>query len=288
MTGKPDAVAGTLFVVATPIGNLEDITLRALRILRQATLIAAEDTRHTRGLLTHYGIATPTTSFHEHNEREKTKTLLDRLSRGDDVALVSDAGTPGISDPGFRLIQAALAANIRVEPIPGATALIAALTASGLPTDAFTFVGFAPARDAQKRLWLKGLARETRTVVLYEAPHRVVATLEAIEEVLGDRWIVIARELTKVHEEFRRGWVSELRTRNLKPLGEFTILVSAQTRAEAFPAGVPEDGAVWTQFCHMTENDGLSRRDAISTLADRYGVSQKVVYQAIERGKNSG
>src|SRR5919108_741811 len=192
---------GTLYVVATPIGNLEDVTLRALRVLREVSVIAAEDTRRTARLLQHYSISTPTTSLHEHNERTKTPGLIDRLRNGESVALVSDAGTPVISDPGARLVAAAHAAGVRVEPVPGPSAALAALSASGLSGDAFTFVGFPPARAEARRNWLRELAHETRPLVLYEAPHRIRDTLEDMFSIWGDRTIALGRELTKVHEE---------------------------------------------------------------------------------------
>ena len=201
-------MAGVLYIVATPIGNLEDITLRALRVLKEVDLIAAEDTRHTRHLLDHYGIKTALTSYHEHNERAKAQNLVERLLRGDNIALVSDAGTPAISDPGYRLVVAALPAGIQVTPIPGAAALAAVISASGLPSDRFVFEGFLPAKKQEKKKKLQKLQSEVRTLIFYEAPHRLKESLQDLLQVFGDREIVVAREVTKMHEEFLRGTIS--------------------------------------------------------------------------------
>src|SRR5215467_9170488 len=201
---------GTLFVVATPIGNLEDITARALRILREVALIAAEDTRRTSHLLSRYSIDTPTTSLHQHNERQKAATLIDRLKRGESIALVSDAGTPVVSDPGQYLIRTAIDAGVRVEPIPGPSAVMAALAASGLDSDTFSFLGFPPIRAKDRTEWFDRLRRSQGTVVFFEAPHRIRSTLEALLARIGDRPAVICRELTKIHETLVRGPISDL------------------------------------------------------------------------------
>ena len=223
---------GALYVVATPIGNLEDITLRALRILKEVDLIAAEDTRHTGLLLKHFGIETPLTSYFQGNELKKKEYILSRLKEGHPVALVSDAGTPGISDPGFRLIQAAIQNQIPVVPIPGPSAVIAALSVSGLPTDAFLFKGFLPHKSKKRRDLLSELEGARETLIFYESPHRITETLQDVFDILGDREIVLTRELTKVYEEIRRGRVSEIRNqigeRKLK--GEITLLISGKTR----------------------------------------------------------
>jgi 16S rRNA (cytidine1402-2'-O)-methyltransferase len=220
-------MAGVLYIVSTPIGNLEDISLRALRVLKEAAIIAAEDTRHTKTLLSHYGIGTPLTSYHDFNKEEKTPVLIARLKDGHDVALVSDAGTPAISDPGYYLTTQALVAGIQVVPIPGPSALLAALAASGLPTDAFVFEGFLPRKPGPRRRLLESLRDESRTVILFESPHRLRASLEAIRDTLGGRRIVLARELTKMHEEFLRGTAEELlaalKARSLK--GEITLVL---------------------------------------------------------------
>jgi len=223
---------GTLYVVSTPIGNREDITLRALRILKEADLIAAEDTRHTGLLLRHFGIQTPLTSYFEGNELRKKEFILSKLKQGHSIALVSDAGTPGISDPGFRLIQTAIENQISIVPIPGPSALIAAPSVSGLPTDAFLFKGFFPHKSKKRKDVLKQLEEVRETLILYESPHRISETLNDIFETLGDREMVLTRELTKVYEEVLRGKVSEIKkqigARNLK--GEITLVISGKTR----------------------------------------------------------
>jgi 16S rRNA (cytidine1402-2'-O)-methyltransferase len=223
---------GTLYIVSTPIGNREDITLRALRILKEVDLIAAEDTRHTGLLLRHFGIQTPLTSYFEGNESRKKEFILSKLKQGERVALVSDAGTPGISDPGFRLIQIAAENRIAVVPVPGPSAVIAALSVSGLPTDAFLFKGFLPHKSKKREDWLKQLEGVRETLIFYESPHRISETLNDIFEILGDREMVLTRELTKIYEEVLRGKVSEIQTqigeRRLK--GEITLVISGKTR----------------------------------------------------------
>src|SRR5713101_2514268 len=201
---------GTLFVVATPIGNLEDITARALRVLREVTLIAAEDTRRTAHLLARYAITTPTTSLHEHNEHQKASTLVARLERGENIALVSDAGTPTISDPGQRLIQDAISAGIRIEPVPGPSAVIAALAICGFPSDSFYFMGFPPNKSKDRILWFERARTVAGTIVFYEAPHRIRETLEQFQRAIGDCEVVICRELTKAHESLVRGHISQI------------------------------------------------------------------------------
>lgn len=227
-SSPPPLLPGTLYLVATPIGNLEDITLRALRTLKECDLIAAEDTRRTGQLLAHFGISKPMFSYFQHNEARRTVEIVERLRRGEKVALVTDAGSPGISDPGERIVEAALAAGLRVEPVPGAAALIAALTASGLSTEEFHFVGFLPHKSGQRRKALERLKDVPGTLVLYESPYRVQRLLEELAEVFGDRNVVLARELTKKFEEFIRGKPAEiierLRQRTIK--GEFVVLIS--------------------------------------------------------------
>ena len=215
---------GTLYLVGTPLGNLEDITLRALRILKEADLIAAEDTRRTRKLLSHYQLHTSLTSYHEYNKKQKGPLLIKSLLKGKDVALVSNSGMPGISDPGYHLIQLVLANNIKIVPIPGPTALITGLAASGLPTDSFLFLGFLSSKEGRRKRELQELKEEKRTILIYESPHRILKTLENIREVLGDRPAVIARELTKKFEEITRGRISEL-LKEVKPKGEITLLI---------------------------------------------------------------
>ena len=228
---------GVLYIVSTPIGNLEDVTQRALRVLGEVDLIACEDTRHTRKLLTHFGINTPTVSYHDHNERERAEELLRRLQEGSDIAIVSDAGTPGINDPGFRLVRAAIDNDVSVVPVPGPSALIAALVSSGLATDEFFFGGFLPAKSNARRARLTELRSLPATLIFYEAPHRIVAALRDAYDILGSRNAVVARELTKLHEEIARGQLSDLVTRfanNEKTRGEIVLLIDR--------AGVSEEG----------------------------------------------
>lgn len=270
-------MSGVLYVVATPIGNLEDITLRALRVLREADLIACEDTRQTRKLLDHYGIQKPTVSYHEHNEAARAAELLEKLRAGQKIALVSDAGTPLVSDPGYRLVSQAASGGLRVESIPGPSAAIAALAASGLPTDAFHFAGFLPPRSAQRRKALLKLKDLPATLVFYEAPHRVVETLTDIEETLGERPVVLARELTKLHEELLRGTPSELRQARIPLRGEFTILVGRATGPAPGENEIPVREAVEAHI-----RSGLSRMDAMKAVARERGLSKRDVYREME------
>jgi 16S rRNA (cytidine1402-2'-O)-methyltransferase len=278
---------GTLFIVSTPIGNLEDVTHRALRVLREVSLIAAEDTRRTAKLLTHFDIRTPTISYHEHNERERLPALLERLALGERVALVSDAGTPGVSDPGYRLVKAAIEAGTRVEAVPGASAILTALVVSGLPTNAFTFAGFPPSKASARDRWLAALAGRPETLVIFEAPHRVRETLQAVLRILGDRPAAACRELTKLHEELVRAPVSALLRSLPGPRGEFTLVIGPPAEADAAPPAPPDDDALYAEFCRLTESDGLRRREALSRLAERHSLSSRDVYAAIERAKRA-
>ena len=276
---------GTLHVVATPIGNLEDITYRAVRTLGEADLIAAEDTRRTAKLLAHYGISTRCTSFHEHNEARKSGALIGRLERGERVALVSDAGTPLISDPGRRLVRAALDAGLRVEAIPGPSAILTALVASGLATDSFTFAGFPPNRSTARKKWFARLEGEARPIVFFEAPHRIRASLTDLQLSLGDRTIAICREMTKLHEDYVMCPISEaLKTALGRPRGEYTLIVAPSEPRRA-PSGLPAGSTLVTEFGQLTDNDGLGRREAVRTLATRYGVSGRAVYGALEAAR---
>ena len=276
---------GTLYVVATPIGNLEDVTLRALRILREVSLIAAEDTRRTARLLQHYSISTRTTSLHEHNERTKTPALIARLAGGESIALVSDAGTPVVSDPGTHFVAAAHAAGIRVEPVPGASAIVASLSASGLLRGEFVFAGFPPSRSNARKLWFVALATERRTIVLFEAPHRIRATLQVMYASLGDRIIAIARELTKAHEELVVGPISYFTPERLQERGEFTVVISgASSQLSLEP--VLESKLVAAEFGALTENDGMSRRQALKALATKYGIPSRDVFDMLEDFKH--
>jgi 16S rRNA (cytidine1402-2'-O)-methyltransferase len=266
---------GQLFIVPTPIGNLEDITLRALRVLKEVDLIAAEDTRHTQHLLNHYGISTSLTSYHEHNEREKAQTLVDRIKNGANIALVSDAGTPAIADPGFRLVAAAIAAGVQIVPLPGAAALATVLSASGLPTDRFLFEGFLPAKKAERRAKLQALHEQTATLIFYEAPHRLLDTLNDIQQLLGDRRLVVAREVSKVHEEFLRGAVSgivdQLADRDVK--GEITLVVHGATG----DARVSEE-RLRTEIRRLT-NEHVGVKEIAELLGERYGLAKRDVYR---------
>ena len=270
----------TLFVVSTPIGNLEDITLRALRTLREVAVIAAEDTRRTGHLLQHYQIATPMVSLHEHNERNKTAALLSRLRAGEPVALVSDAGTPIVSDPGFHLVREAVAGGIPVESVPGPSAVTAALAVSGLPVGRFTFVGFPPARSGQRSSWFAALKDQASTIVLFEAPHRIRPMLEDLRTHLGERFVVLARELTKIHETISRGWVSDLLAGGIDERGEYVVLVSDQVREVQATAEPVSDESLKTEFCLLTNNRAISARDAVAALADRHHISKQRVYKA--------
>lgn len=281
-------MTGTLFLVSTPIGNLEDITVRALRVLREVALIAAEDTRRTAKLLHHYQIGTPTTSFHAHNERGKAPALLEKLEAGSSLALVSDAGTPILSDPGQDLVRLAAARGIRVEALPGASAILTAIAASGMGADGFSFVGFPPPRSHARKQWFAALAAEPRPIVLFEAPHRLERALDDAVEVMGEgRPMVVGRELTKIHEEQVRGTIGSAREhfRVHKPRGEFTLVIGP---AE-LPAGTADDGPldereVWDEFCRLTDS-GSDRRAAISAIAKATGRSSREIYALVERGK---
>lgn len=281
-------MSGTLYVVATPIGNLEDITLRALRVLREVAVIAAEDTRRTGKLLAHFGIPTSTISFHAHNARNRVPPLIARLQKGDSIAVVSDAGTPGISDPGFELVQACVAAGIPVDPIPGASAAVTALVASGFPGSPATFRGFPPNKGNARKRWLVDVTKDSSTVVLFESPHRIASLLDELAIISGDRPIMLGRELTKVHQELLRGLPGEVRSRLTELRGEFTlVLAPREITPKATTCPVPDE-RVGSEFCQLTEICGLGRREAISTLAKRHGRSAKDVYAAVEAFKKSG
>jgi len=268
---------GTLYVVATPIGNLEDITYRAVRILGEVDVIACEDTRQTRKLLDHYGIRKPTISYHEHNEAERAAELAARLGAGESIALVSDAGMPVVSDPGYRLVRAAIGLGVRVEIIPGPSAVLAALAGSGLPSEAFYFGGFLPSKPGQRAKTLEALAGERATLIFYEAPHRIIETLEAVEEVLGARPVVVARELTKLHEEFLRGDVASVRAQLMERgdvKGEITLLIGRS--ATPPQSNTPVETAV-----QMLEEAGVARMDAIKQVARERGLSKRDVYDRL-------
>jgi len=271
----------SLYVVATPIGNLEDISLRALRVLREVTLIAAEDTRTTRRLLNACDIKTPLTSYYEHNKLAKLETILAALEQGD-VALVSEAGMPGISDPGYELIAEAGRRGVPVVPVPGASAAVTALAVSGLPTDRFTFAGFLPGRAAARRKALEELAGEPGTLVLYEAPHRVAATLDDILTVLGDRRIAVGRELTKLHEEVFRGTVSEAKRHFGAPRGEFTLVIEGRGNRER-PVVTADIG----EQLQRLKREGATAKEAVAAVAGATGLPRKELYKTwLKLGKS--
>jgi 16S rRNA (cytidine1402-2'-O)-methyltransferase len=274
-------MAGILYVVATPIGNLEDVTLRALRVLREVAVIAAEDTRRTARLLQHYSISTPTTSLHEHNERARTPALVARLLAGESIALVSDAGTPLISDPGRHLVTAAHAAAVRVEPVPGPTAAMAVLSASGLPTDEVLFVGFPPARAKAREKWLSRLAVEPRTLVVYEAPHRIRATLSDMAKSFGERPICLAREVTKAHESLAVRPISAFNDDPPPEIGEFTIVVAPADPGETGVGDATLEGMARPIFDELTKTGKLSTRAAAKEVARRLGLTPNQVYSIL-------
>lgn len=273
-----------LFLVSTPIGNLEDITLRALSVLKSVDLIACEDTRHTRRLLDHFGISKPTISYHEHNEQARAEELVQRLAGGESIAIVTDAGTPGISDPAYRIVLAAIERGIAVVPIPGAVALVAGLVASGLPTDSFLFAGFLPVKKMARQSKLKELKAERATLVFYEAPHRIRETLADALEVLGDRQVSLARELTKLHEQFIRGKLSELVAHfdAHQPRGEMTLVIAGSGN-DNLPT--VEAGSISEQVERLML-DGLSRNDAIRQAAKSRGLTKRDAYQRMLEEKS--
>ena len=275
---------GALYVVSTPIGNLDDITVRALNTLKSVGLVAAEDTRRTGLLLRHFGIATPTTSLHEHNETRKLPALLRKLSDGVDIALVSDAGTPLVADPGQRLIAGAIEHGIRVVPIPGASAVLAALAVSGYPADEFVFAGFAPSRSKDRKTWLQRLANEPRTVVFFETPHRIKKTLSEMAEILVDRPITLARELTKIHEDVVQATASHAATLQILDRGEFTIVLAPYSKP-VLAEEIVDDAVLSAYFYQMTDSAALSRREALVATADKFGLSPNDVYARLERLK---
>lgn len=263
-----------LYVVATPIGNLEDISLRALRVLREVSLIAAEDTRKTRRLLEKYEIKTPLTSYYEQNKETKLDYLMQKLEEGD-IAIVSEAGVPGISDPGYELVSAAIGRGMQVVPVPGPSAVISALSVSGLPADRFCFIGFLPRKAGERRRFLKALENEPGSIVILEAPHRLAASLRDILEVLGDRRMAVCRELTKLHEEVFRGTLSQAISRFAEPKGEFTLVIEGNKTEEK---GIPN-----TEIERRLEElqvSGVGAKEAVACVASQTGLSKKELYRA--------
>jgi 16S rRNA (cytidine1402-2'-O)-methyltransferase len=273
----PAAQKGVLYIVATPIGNLEDITVRALKILRDVDLIAAEDTRKSGKLLSHYRIKNRLVSYHEHNEKRRTPELVDQLLEGTSIALVSNAGTPCVSDPGYRLVAAAVANKISVVPVPGPSAVMTAMSAAGLPTDSFVFIGFAPKKKGKRMKLLAELAFEPRALIFFESPRRILTFLEEVVSYIGDRPAVLAREMTKLHAEFIRGSVSEiLETLEAKPeiKGECTLLVGGCQKEKAVGRAV-----VKAEITSALEKQKGGLSDIAKTIAQKYGLSKKEVYE---------
>jgi 16S rRNA (cytidine1402-2'-O)-methyltransferase len=283
-------MSGTLFVVATPLGNMEDVTLRALRVLREADLIAAEDTRRTARLLSHYAISTPTISFHQHNARTRLRQLLSRLEEGKSVALVTDAGTPGVSDPGAELVEACVNARITVDAIPGPSAPLAAAVASGFPLIPLTILGFPPRRSKDRKLWFADILTIQHTVTFFESPHRIAASLADASLILVDRPIMLAREMTKRHQEFVRGTASAVLAQIGQPKGEITVVVGPDNTSlvshDQSKASHGLGDAV-ARFGQLTES-GRSRREAMAEAAKAYSLPVRVLYAAVEEAKKSG
>ncbi len=283
--GDDSVTPGTLYLVGTPIGNLEDITLRGLRTLKEADLIACEDTRQTAKLLNHYGIEKPTVSYHEHNELTRAAELIVHLEKGDNIAMVSDAGMPGVSDPGYRLVALAIRHHIRIIPIPGASAFLSALVASGLPTDSFHFGGFLPAKSGARRTALEAIQHSPRTEIFYEAPHRMIEALHDIVELLGpERHVVIAREVTKLHEEFLRGRADELLAlleARGEVRGEITLLIGKAEEASVHPT----TKTIAQRVRHLVHDEKLEEKAALKQAAKEFGLSKSEAYREFQRAK---
>lgn len=285
MHAKTQATAGTLYLVATPIGNLEDITLRALRVLKESDLIACEDTRQTQKLLQHYGIRRRLVSYHEHNELTRAAELVIAMERGARVALVSDAGMPLISDPGHRLVSLCLRHHLPVVPVPGPSAFVTALATSGLAVDEFVFIGFLPSKGGERRRALERLAGDGRTLVFYEAPHRLIETIGEARKILGDRPAAVARELTKLHEEILRGRLSELHARLLAkaPRGEITLLIGPADAATAVAA--PSSISLAARLDEIVRATGVDRKAALKQAAKERGLTKREAYQELLKEK---
>lgn len=285
MNQSNPSLAPGLYIVATPIGNLEDISMRALRVLREADRIACEDTRHTQKLLSHFGIVTPVVSYHQHNEQQRSAELLTLLEQGARIALVSDAGLPGISDPGAEIVQQAIAAGVGVIPIPGACAAVTALAASGLDTTRFLFLGFPPSRPGERRSWFDTLRTEPATMVFYEAPHRIAPTLADAAGVFGPlRSAVVARELTKIHEEFLRGTLQEIHSvlsGREAVRGEITLIVAGV--ATEPNAGLVEIVSIKARLAELIQQENLNEMDALKRIARERGISKSEAYRELQR-----
>jgi 16S rRNA (cytidine1402-2'-O)-methyltransferase len=279
-------MSGTLYVVATPIGNLEDVTLRALRVLRETDLIAAEDTRRTAKLLAHHGISIPTISFHTHNARTRIPQLISRLLAGESIALVSDAGTPGVSDPGEDLVRACIQAHVPIDPVPGPSAPLAAVVASGFPVLPLTILGFAPHRSKDRTAWFRAISEMDCTITFFESPLRIAAALKEAGPILGNRQIVVAREVTKMHQEFLRGTCLEVAERMSKARGEITVVISPNAADDVASTTPPEDQEVVAEFVAITKSGVASRRAAVAHVATKFKMASRDVYAIVERAKN--
>ena len=271
---------GILYLIATPIGNLEDITFRAIRLLGNVSLIAAEDTRRTAKLLNRYKIVTPTISLHEHNEKQRTPSLIKRLEAGQSIALVTDAGTPLLSDPGLHLVRTAVERGLPIDPVPGASAILAALAVSGLVKNQFTFLGFPPNRSSARKKWLRTLTSQTRPLIIFEAPHRLLGSLQDMAEVLGNRQVTVCREMTKAHQELVNGPILSVVEQLGRPRGEFTIVVAPST--EPMPAVKNQN--VLDYFGQIAYSRS-SKREAIKEVAKKYGLKPGAIYKILEENK---
>lgn len=280
---NPAGASGTLYVVATPIGNLEDVSARALRILREVALIAAEDTRRTAHLLARYDIRTPTTSLNRHNEGQKAEALVRRLVGGESIALVSDAGTPLVSDPGSHLVRQAIDAGLKLEAIPGPSAVLTILAVAGLPTDTFTFLGYPPVRLNERNSWFRALAAEPRTVVFFESPHRIRETLQRIQLDFGNCHIVVGRELTKAYEQVIRGPIGEVIIALDEPKGELCVALNLVNKANSIARELLSDDQIESEYEKVRRASPSSRRQAVQTTARIVGLSTNYVYEALER-----
>jgi 16S rRNA (cytidine1402-2'-O)-methyltransferase len=284
-------MSGTLYVVATPVGNMEDVTLRALRVLREVDLIAAEDTRRTAGLLSHHGISTPSISFHTHNVRTRLPQLLSRLRSGNNVALVTDAGTPGVSDPGVELVEACIQSEIPVDPIPGASAPLAAAVASGFPLIPLTIFGFPPRRPKDRSRWFEEVKSVSHTFTFFESPHRITSTLDELGLFCGERPIVVGRELTKRYQELIRGTAKTVAGGLLEPKGEITVVVGPEIIGRPANDQLSDGRTLLSEavarFNQLTET-GLGRRQALSQAAKQFGLPTRTLYTAVEKAKENG
>ena len=272
---------GILYLIATPIGNLEDVTFRAIRLLGDVSLIAAEDTRRTAKLLNRYKISTPAASLHEHNEKRRTPSLIKRLEAGQSIALVTDAGTPLLSDPGLHLVRTAIERGIQIDPVPGASAILAALAVSGLVENQFTFLGFPPNRSHARKKWFETLTSEPRPLIIFEAPHRLLGSLRDMAEVLGNRQVAVCREMTKVHQELVNGPILSVLEQLSSPRGEFTIVVAPNIPRMA-PVKKEDVLAYFGQIAYSY----ASRRAAIKEVAREYGLSRRTIYQILEENQS--